>query len=335
MLLAWENEAYLALDEFGADNFDIVFPPTSILAEPPVAVVDENVDAKGTRKVAEAYLNYLYSAEGQTIAAKHHYRPSKPDLVPADELQKLPEHQADLDRRSALRRLGEGAALAFRRRRHLRPDLQAGPVRFGPSHVIGTRAAGWRFRQPSVIPGFGLTFGFTLAYLTLIILIPLSGAGLALGRRSAGPISGRSPRTARTLNALKISFGSSFIAARSMSSSARIVAWVLVRYNFPGRRIIDAIVDLPFALPTAVAGIALSTLYAPKGWLGSSAGAARHQDRLYAARHRHRADLHRPALRGPHRAAGPRGVRQGGRGSRRHARRQPLADHHAASSCRA
>ena len=66
MLLAWENEAYLALDEFGADKFDIVYPPTSILAEPPVAVVDANVDAKGTRKVAEAYLNYLYSAEGQT-----------------------------------------------------------------------------------------------------------------------------------------------------------------------------------------------------------------------------------------------------------------------------
>ena len=91
VLLAWENEAYLALDEFGEDNFDIVFPPSSILAEPPVAVVDANVDAKGTRKVAEAYLNYLYSAEGQTLAAKHHYRPSKPDLVPADQLQKIPE----------------------------------------------------------------------------------------------------------------------------------------------------------------------------------------------------------------------------------------------------
>ena len=90
VLLAWENEAYLALDEFGADNFDIVFPPQSILAEPPVAVVDANVDAKGTRKAAEAYLEYLYSTEGQTLAAKHHYRPSKPELVPADVLQKQP-----------------------------------------------------------------------------------------------------------------------------------------------------------------------------------------------------------------------------------------------------
>lgn len=90
VLIAWENEAYLALDEFGADNFDIVYPPTSILAEPPVAVVDANVDAKGTRKVAEAYLSWLYSKEAQTIIAKNHYRPAKPDLVPAEDLAKLP-----------------------------------------------------------------------------------------------------------------------------------------------------------------------------------------------------------------------------------------------------
>jgi sulfate transport system substrate-binding protein len=91
VLLAWENEAYLALDEFGAEQFDVVYPPTSILAEPPVAVVDANVDAKGTRKIAEAYLQYLYSEEGQRIAAHNHYRPSKPELVPADQLQKLPD----------------------------------------------------------------------------------------------------------------------------------------------------------------------------------------------------------------------------------------------------
>ncbi|WP_435530117.1 sulfate ABC transporter substrate-binding protein [Phyllobacterium ifriqiyense] len=91
VLLAWENEAYLSLDEFGADKFDIVVPPQSILAEPPVAIVDANVDAKGTRKAAEAYLQYLYSEEGQTLAAKHFYRPSEPRLVSADLLKKLPE----------------------------------------------------------------------------------------------------------------------------------------------------------------------------------------------------------------------------------------------------
>lgn len=91
VLLAWENEAALAGAEFGEDQFDIVVPPSSILAEPPVTLVDGNVDTKGTRKVAEAYLNYLYSEEGQKIAAKHYYRPSNPDVVPAEELQKLPK----------------------------------------------------------------------------------------------------------------------------------------------------------------------------------------------------------------------------------------------------
>jgi sulfate transport system substrate-binding protein len=79
--LSWENEAYLVLDEFGADNFDIVYPASSILAEPPVAVVTRNAEAHGTTDLAKAYLDYLYSPEGQTIAAKHHYRPSKPETV--------------------------------------------------------------------------------------------------------------------------------------------------------------------------------------------------------------------------------------------------------------
>jgi sulfate transport system substrate-binding protein len=74
-LLAWENEAHLAFAEFGADRFDIIYPSLSILAEPPVAVVDRNVDRRGTRALAEAYLQYLYAAEGQAIAAKNFYRP--------------------------------------------------------------------------------------------------------------------------------------------------------------------------------------------------------------------------------------------------------------------
>ena len=91
VLISWENEAYLAGKEFGADQFDIVTPSLSILAEPPVAVVDVNVEKKGTRKEAEAYLDYLYSPEGQTLAAKHFYRPSRPDLVPAGSGPELPK----------------------------------------------------------------------------------------------------------------------------------------------------------------------------------------------------------------------------------------------------
>ncbi|WP_411037165.1 sulfate ABC transporter permease subunit CysT [Shinella sp. BYT-45] len=125
----------------------------------------------------------------------------------------------------------------------------------------------WRLRQPSVIPGFGLTLGFSLAYLTLIILIPLAG----LVWRSASLSSAEFLAILadeRTLNALKVSFGTALIAALVNVVFGVVVAWVIVRYDFPGRRIVDAIVDLPFALPTAVAGIALAALYAPNGWIG-------------------------------------------------------------------
>ena len=91
VLIAWENEAHLVFDEFGADKFDIVVPPTSILAEPPVALVDGNVDAKGTRRQAEAYLAFLYSPAGQTLAAKHHYRPSNPKGVDKTLLDRFPK----------------------------------------------------------------------------------------------------------------------------------------------------------------------------------------------------------------------------------------------------
>ncbi|SIQ32282.1 sulfate transport system permease protein [Rhizobium sp. RU35A] len=124
-----------------------------------------------------------------------------------------------------------------------------------------------RWRQPSILPGFGLTLGYTLLYLTLIILVPLA----ALVWRSTG--IGWSAFWAlafdqRTLLALRVSFGAALIAAAVNVVFGVVVAWVLVRYDFPGRRLVDAIIDLPFALPTAVAGISLAALYAPKGWIG-------------------------------------------------------------------
>ncbi|QDL92119.1 sulfate ABC transporter substrate-binding protein [Paroceanicella profunda] len=91
VLLAWENEAYLSLEELGPDAFEIVVPTVSVLAEPPVALVDRNVDAKGTRKLAEAYLEYLYSAEGQSLAAKNFYRPAEPDLADPADMARFPE----------------------------------------------------------------------------------------------------------------------------------------------------------------------------------------------------------------------------------------------------
>jgi sulfate transport system permease protein len=121
--------------------------------------------------------------------------------------------------------------------------------------------------RPSVIPGFSLTLGYTLTYLSLIVLIPLAALFFKSATLPAAQIV-KILTTPRTLHALWISFGSSFMAAIVNVVFGLIVAWVLVRYKFPGRRLIDAIVDLPFALPTAVAGIALSTIYAENGWIG-------------------------------------------------------------------
>jgi sulfate/thiosulfate transport system permease protein len=126
----------------------------------------------------------------------------------------------------------------------------------------------WRLKQPSIIPGFGMTLGFSLAYLSLIILIPIAGliwCSAALGWPGFFAVLADD----RTQDALLVSFGTAFVAALINAIFGVIVAWTLVRYEFPGRRLIDAMVDLPFALPTAVAGIALATLYAPQGWIGS------------------------------------------------------------------
>ncbi|WP_313615948.1 sulfate ABC transporter permease subunit CysT [Agrobacterium sp.] len=126
----------------------------------------------------------------------------------------------------------------------------------------------WKWRQSSVLPGFGLTLGYTITYLFLIILIPL--AGLVWSTAKLGLADFIAIATdSRTLNALRVSFGTAFVAAMVNAVFGVIIAWVLVRYRFPGRRFVDAIVDLPFALPTAVAGIALTALYSNRGWVGS------------------------------------------------------------------
>ncbi|MDP1542042.1 MAG: sulfate ABC transporter permease subunit CysT [Polycyclovorans sp.] len=132
-----------------------------------------------------------------------------------------------------------------------------------PLLATGTRR---RIRK-SAIPGFGLTMGFTLVYLSLIVLIPLSAVFFKtadLGLDGFWDIITR----ARVLNALKLSFGTALIAACINAVFGVLVAWVFVRYTFPGKRLLDAFIDLPFALPTAVAGIALTALYAGNGWVG-------------------------------------------------------------------
>ena len=122
--------------------------------------------------------------------------------------------------------------------------------------------------RKSVLPGFGLTFGYTVFYLSLIVLIPLS----ALIFRTAGMTGAEFIGTVtspRVMASYRVTFGSALIAASVNAVFGTLLAWVLVRYRFPGRHIIDALVDLPFALPTAVIGIALATVYSANGWIGS------------------------------------------------------------------
>ncbi|MGD0635324.1 MAG: sulfate ABC transporter permease subunit CysT [Beijerinckiaceae bacterium] len=125
-----------------------------------------------------------------------------------------------------------------------------------------------RLKQPSVIPGFGLTLGYSVFVLCLIVILPLCAlVAKASGLGVSGIIGVL--RDHRVESALRISFGISFLAALAASLAGFVIAWVLTRYRFPGHRLMDAIVDLPFALPTAVAGIALASLYGSNGWIGS------------------------------------------------------------------
>jgi len=123
------------------------------------------------------------------------------------------------------------------------------------------------FKQQSVLPGFSLALGFLLLYLSLIVLIPLSAVFIKTAALS-WPEFWATVTTPRVVASYRLTFGASLAAALVNAVFGLLVAWVLVRYRFPGKQIVDALVDLPFALPTAVAGIALTALYAGNGWIG-------------------------------------------------------------------
>jgi len=126
-------------------------------------------------------------------------------------------------------------------------------------------ARGWV--SPSVLPGFGLTLGFAGLFLTFIVLIPMAALIIRAGSLPLDEFW-RIATEPRALASYRLTFGASFLAACVNAVFGFIIAWTLVRYDFPGRRLVDAIIDLPFALPTAVSGIALATVFAPNGWLG-------------------------------------------------------------------
>jgi sulfate transport system permease protein len=123
------------------------------------------------------------------------------------------------------------------------------------------------FRKPSVLPGFGLTFGFTTFFLSAIVLLPLAALVLSAASMHWSDFV-RVVSSPRALGSYRLSFGASLLAATINVIFGFIIAWTLVRYEFPGRKIIDALIDMPFALPTAVSGIALTTVFAQNGWIG-------------------------------------------------------------------
>lgn len=125
----------------------------------------------------------------------------------------------------------------------------------------------FRLKQRSILPGFGLSLGFTVVYLSMIVLIPLSATVLKTGSLTWAQFW-HVITAPRAIASYELSFGASAIAASINLVFGLVVAWVLVRYSFPGRRLLDSLVDLPFALPTAVAGIALTAIYSPTGWIG-------------------------------------------------------------------
>ena len=121
--------------------------------------------------------------------------------------------------------------------------------------------------KPSVLPGFGLTFGFTTLFLSAIVLLPLAALVLRAASMHWSDFLAM-VLSARALGSYRLSFGASLLAASINLVFGSIIAWTLVRYEFPGRKIIDALIDMPFAMPTAVSGIALTTVFAPSGWIG-------------------------------------------------------------------
>ncbi len=148
------------------------------------------------------------------------------------------------------------------------PNRVASSYDDAQAHGAGApRAVRAFWRQPSVLPGFGITMGFTLFYLGALVMLPLAALVFKAMDLSAEEMWAAATAP-RALAAYRLSFGAALIAALINLFFGVLVSWVLVRYRFPFKRVVDGLVDLPFALPTAVAGIALATLYAPNGWVG-------------------------------------------------------------------
>ncbi len=266
-----------------------------------MTVVDGNLATPEERALAEAYLNFLYTPEAQALVFKHYYRGWDSSLAAPEDVARFP----DLD----LVTIADFGGWA-----------KVQPEHFGDGGC-STRSMCAMMRplvHRSPIPGLGLSAGITLTMLSIIVILPLGALllkGATFGIGNVWDVVNRD----RVWAALWLSFRLSFFAALFNLVFGTILAWVLVRYRFPGRRVLDAAVDLPFALPTAVAGIALTALYAPNGAFGSVLMDWGIKVAYTPAGIFVRAGLCRPSLRRPHRPACRRGNRTRGRRGQRHA----------------
>ncbi len=249
VLLAWENEALLAREELGTDKFEIVVPSMSILAEPPVAVVDKwwTGAARGR-----------WPRPTCSTSTRRRARSWPPSTTTARARRRSPRSTRATSRSVRLFTVDE---VFGGWKKAQKAHFDDGGV-FDPGD-----GAPMRPRACSAVPGLRLSLGFTLAYLGALVVLPL-GALVVQGTRGGAGALWASLLSPRALAAYRLSFGAALAAAAVNAVFGLVLAWVLVRYRFPGRRLADALVDLPFALPTAVAGIALTTLFAADGWLG-------------------------------------------------------------------
>jgi ABC-type sugar transport system permease subunit len=265
VFISWENEALLAR-ELGKDQFEIVVPSISILAEPPVSIVDKVVDRRGTRAVADAYLSSCGRRRRRPSPPRTTIDPGwspswpSPAVFPKLEL-------VDIQKFGGWTAQG---SISTTMASSTRSEGKPGAV----SARVQNRIGGWR---DAALPGFG---GPRLVDLpVLLVPIPLAGVFLRASGRAA-PTSWRPSRTA-ALAACRLTFGAAFAAAAINAVFGLLVAWVWW-LSVPGRRVVDAMVDLPFAMPTAVAGLALTpSTPATAGW---GARAARRPGGVHAAR---------------------------------------------------
>ena len=264
--LTWENEAFFEMKEAGGE-LEIVYPPLSIRAEPRVAVVDANVDRKKTRAAAEAYLEFLYTPKRKKSSPRIITGPSSPRSCTRTRSRSSRSSCSPSSRSPTTgpRPRPGSLPMAACSTRSTAPRSNSHRTA-APFYIPRTRPIMSKTNR-HVLPGFSLSLGYTLLYLSLLTMVPLVACFSKAFSLSFDQFWA-AVWTPRAVAAYQFSFMAAFVSSIASVVLGFIIAWVLVRYEFPLKRFFDSLIDLPFALPTAVAGLVYSGLYVENGWLG-------------------------------------------------------------------